>query len=344
MQKVTLLGDLSQFGETWHMSCKTVNDVFRLINCQTPTFKQYLISLEEKGLDLEIVRGKHILEREEELFLSLGNEDIIISVVPSGGKSKWVKIIIGVTLMVLSGGMTGPEWLSNAIFSVGLNMTIAGVAEILAPGPEVDALESNEEAIGDKLFNGPVNVSKQGIPVPLLYGELVVGGAAIAAEFSQTEPQTLTAIAAEEVQYVSFDETIPMESGILTGSAYAAQYEDDPGIGGGGGGGVGAPIIGIYGYPSDLKLKENVVVVDSALEKVSKLNGVTFDWKDSGKPSAGVIAQNVEEVMPELVSDTATHKVVDYNGLSSLFIEAIKELKDQNELLKAEIEELKINS
>ena len=44
------------------------------------------------------------------------------------------------------------------------------------------------------------------------------------------------------------------------------------------------------------------------------------------------------------ISDTDTHKVVDYNGLSSLFIEAIKELKDQNELLKAEIEELKINS
>ena len=100
---------------------------------------------------------------------------------------------------------------------------------------------------------------------------------------------------------------------------------------------------------SDIKLKENVVVVNGALEKVSKLNGVTFDWKKDGKSSAGVIAQNVEEVMPELVgeatglSDTEAHKVVDYNGLSALFIEAIKELKDQNELLKAEIEELKAN-
>jgi len=316
MQKVTLLGDLSQFGETWHMSCKTVNDVFRLINCQTPTFKQYLISLEEKGLDLEIVRGKHILEREEELFLSLGNEDIIISVVPSGGKSKWVKIIIGVTLMVLTGGVADPNWLTNAIFSVGLNMTIAGVAEILAPGPEVDALESNEEAIGDKLFNGPVNISKQGIPVPLLYGELVVGGAAIAAEFSQTEPTDLTTLAAGEEEYISFDQIIPLAGGIITGAEYTGS--DATGIGQ-----EDQVTEGYYwstdvfffgGYPSDLKLKENIVVVDSALEKVSKLNGVTFDWKDSGKPSAGVIAQNVEEVMPELVSDTATHKVVDYNG------------------------------
>ena len=100
---------------------------------------------------------------------------------------------------------------------------------------------------------------------------------------------------------------------------------------------------------SDIKLKENVVVVNDALEKVSKLNGVTFDWKKNGKASAGVIAQNVEEVMPELVNEatglnnTESHKVVDYNGLSALFIEAIKELKDQNELLRAEIEELKAN-
>jgi len=100
---------------------------------------------------------------------------------------------------------------------------------------------------------------------------------------------------------------------------------------------------------SDIKLKDNVVVVNGALEKVSQLNGVTFDWKKNGKSSAGVIAQNVEEVMPELVSEatglneTEAHKVVDYNGLSALFIEAIKELKDQNELLRAEIEELKAN-
>jgi hypothetical protein len=100
---------------------------------------------------------------------------------------------------------------------------------------------------------------------------------------------------------------------------------------------------------SDIKLKENIVTVDSALDKVSNLNGVTFDWKDGRGTSAGVIAQNVEEVMPILVSEkvalgeTEEHKVVDYNGLSALFIEAIKELKEQNELMKAEIEELKAN-
>ena len=103
---------------------------------------------------------------------------------------------------------------------------------------------------------------------------------------------------------------------------------------------------------SDRKLKENIQKVDNALELVCKLDGVTFDWKDKERgSSAGVIAQNVEEVLPSAVSEVETlneddtHKVVDYNQLSALFIEAIKELKEENKLLKAEIESLKdINS
>ena len=102
---------------------------------------------------------------------------------------------------------------------------------------------------------------------------------------------------------------------------------------------------------SDQKLKENVQVVNGALEKVSQLDGVTFDWKDGSGKSAGVIAQNVENVLPSAVSEvenldkTDTHKVVDYNQLSALFIEAIKELKEENKQLRSEIEGLKsINS
>ena len=98
---------------------------------------------------------------------------------------------------------------------------------------------------------------------------------------------------------------------------------------------------------SDQKLKENIKTVDNPIEKVMALSGVTFNWKENGKASAGVIAQDVEEVLPSAVKEvdnmdkTDTHKVVDYNQLSALFIESIKELKHENELLKAEIESLK---
>jgi len=103
---------------------------------------------------------------------------------------------------------------------------------------------------------------------------------------------------------------------------------------------------------SDRKLKENIKVVDGALAKVCELEGVTFDWKKDGKASAGVIAQNVEKIMPSAVKEVEslgdkddTHKVVDYNQLSALFIEAIKELKEENNYLRSMVEELKdINS
>ena len=102
---------------------------------------------------------------------------------------------------------------------------------------------------------------------------------------------------------------------------------------------------------SDRKLKENIKTVDNPIEKVMALSGVTFNWRKDGKASAGVIAQDVEEVLPSAVKDVRevdsedTYKHVDYNQLSALFIEAIKELKHENELLKAEIESLKdINS
>jgi len=99
---------------------------------------------------------------------------------------------------------------------------------------------------------------------------------------------------------------------------------------------------------SDIKLKENIQKVEGALELVSQLDGVTFDWKDKERGSAaGVIAQNVEEVLPSAVKDVdtlseegETHKVVDYNQLSALFIEAIKELKEENKSLRDEIQKL----
>ena len=104
-------------------------------------------------------------------------------------------------------------------------------------------------------------------------------------------------------------------------------------------------------FSSDKNLKENIKVVDGALELVSQLEGVTFDWKDDRGSSAGVIAQDVEKVLPTAVSEhqqlntNESYKHVDYNQLSALFIEAIKELKEQNEELKAEVEKLKsINS
>lgn len=87
---------------------------------------------------------------------------------------------------------------------------------------------------------------------------------------------------------------------------------------------------------SDVNYKTNIETVSGALTKVEQMRGVQFDWKDSGQPSFGVVAQELEQVLPELVrgSDPRT---VNYNGIIGVLIEAIKELSEEVRTLKGEI-------
>jgi len=93
---------------------------------------------------------------------------------------------------------------------------------------------------------------------------------------------------------------------------------------------------------SDARLKENLEVIPNALDKVQALSGYTFDWNDKqdayevGKRDVGVIAQDVEAVLPEVVVDRELtgYKAVNYEKLVPLLIEAIKELKAEVETLK----------
>ena len=93
-------------------------------------------------------------------------------------------------------------------------------------------------------------------------------------------------------------------------------------------------------HSSDARLKDNVTVIDSALNKVKQIRGVEFDWNDKQDAheghDIGVIAQEVEQVAPELVKDRQDgYKAVDYPKLTALLIEAVKEL----ELKVKELEE-----
>jgi hypothetical protein len=100
---------------------------------------------------------------------------------------------------------------------------------------------------------------------------------------------------------------------------------------------------------SDKRLKENIIPIPNALNKVLKLSGNTFDWKQltdeeiktihghSGK-DVGVIAQEVEIVLPEAVTTRESgYKAVKYDKIVPLLIEAIKELKGEIEELKSKM-------
>jgi hypothetical protein len=92
----------------------------------------------------------------------------------------------------------------------------------------------------------------------------------------------------------------------------------------------------------DLRLKKDVEPIEKALERIARLRGVTFHWKDGKKDKGqqlGVIAQEIEDVFPQVVyTDGKGYKSVDYSNLVAPLIEAVKELKAENETLKQRLE------
>lgn len=103
-------------------------------------------------------------------------------------------------------------------------------------------------------------------------------------------------------------------------------------------------------YASDERFKQNITAISSPLQKLMQLNGVEYEMKvgsfqknnfQKGR-QMGLLAQNVEKVVPEAVNEIDGYKGVDYARLMPLLIESVKEQNKTIEELKKEIEELKI--
>ena len=111
------------------------------------------------------------------------------------------------------------------------------------------------------------------------------------------------------------------------------------------GNGVFAGNVTAYGSPSDIRLKENVEVIDNALDKVKQLKGITYDLKSDGNRLTGLIAQDLEKVLPEAVYtaedlEGKEHLAIRYGNTVGLLVEAIKEQQEQIETLTAKVKEL----
>ena len=101
-----------------------------------------------------------------------------------------------------------------------------------------------------------------------------------------------------------------------------------------------------YGSVSDERLKENIKVIENPIEKIKDLKGVTFTYKKDGQKSTGLIAQDLEKVLPEAVYTSKTiaderegeeseeHLAIRYGNTVGLLVEAIKELSVKIEKLE----------
>lgn len=99
-------------------------------------------------------------------------------------------------------------------------------------------------------------------------------------------------------------------------------------------------------YSSDARLKENIETIEAPLDILQKLRGVQFDWQTDGSRDMGVIAQELEEVLPFLVAehegvDGMSYKTVQLTSLVGPLIEAVKALDEKNRALRADLEDLR---
>ncbi len=115
----------------------------------------------------------------------------------------------------------------------------------------------------------------------------------------------------------------------------------------GGGAGLTLPNDSTYGVVkahslvtySDETLKTNIQPLDSALDKVTKLQGVSYDWKSDGSADVGFIAQDVQNVVPQIVYGNQDGEfALDYSKLTSILVEAVKEQQAQINDLKAKLD------
>ena len=200
MQTVNLMGELGEkFGKQYQTRCDNIRDIFKLIMCQQPGFKQYLVDAVDADIGFEVVAGDDALEDPEDLLLSVSDEEIFITALPAGAKGGAGKILAAAAIIAVTvatggfgagtagtfGSLTAGGTATLAT-GIAVNLALSGLTELLAPGPETDNVDSENGS----LFNGPVNTIKQGLPVPICYGELIVGGAPINVSFQTTPFQS----------------------------------------------------------------------------------------------------------------------------------------------------------
>jgi len=215
VRKIKLEGELGEkFGKVWDLNVKTPHEAIRAIECQTKGFRKHILDNAEKGIGYEVIIGDQGIKQEEELLYPAPmREDFTIVPIVQGAKSRgFGMILMGAALFIASGGMSaittaiefgasasatagattgqviaamGEGFMASANMGVlmGGAMMAGGAAMLLAP--TIDGSAGNDEQ--SYLFDGAINSVKQGTPVPVLYGRMIVGGSVISASIKSNQ-------------------------------------------------------------------------------------------------------------------------------------------------------------
>jgi hypothetical protein len=236
-------------------------------------------------------------------------------------------------------GLSGSSSSEGGTFTVTSNATNANTASAIvardgsgnfAAGTITAALTGNASTattlqtartIGGVSFNGAANINLPGVNTG--GNQDTSGTSAISTAATVT---TSSAASAFKVPFANTTASTTGNYGLLQDSTATFTYNPSTNV----------LEAGTFNTTSDISLKENICTFENAMDVVAGLRGVRFTWKKNGIKTVGLIAQEVEKVLPELIGTNADTglKSVSYANMVAVLIEAVKELK-------AEIEELK---
>lgn len=184
LTKIILEGPMGkQFGREWELAVDSPAEALRMINANKPgvfawikanlsKYENYRVSCEyEDGTTEDLDNDTFPLRRK---LKSIHFTPLIVG---AGGVGK---IVVGV-VMIVAGVVFQQPWL----VSMGINMAIGGVISALSPRPKKSREAESARSDGTSyFFDGPVNTTQQGVPVPLIYGRILTGSHAISANLT----------------------------------------------------------------------------------------------------------------------------------------------------------------
>ena len=194
LRKVKLYGELAKFvgHKEFEVQVDTVGKAVSFLIHNFPEIERYM---SPKYYQVKV--GNYNID-EKEIYYPIGKEDIHFVPVISGAGRGLGKVLLGAALIGIAfttggatvpyaplkfgmSGFTGGTFFAQTLANIGLGLTLMGVSEMLFPLPEPQKFSSEEDPQLSFNFSGVQNTSRAGIPVPIVYGEIITGSVVISA-------------------------------------------------------------------------------------------------------------------------------------------------------------------
>jgi len=189
MKTIILLGELGKrYGRKHLLDVKSPAEAVRALCANFKDFAAFVSSSQERNVGYRVLNKRDAVGLDD--LHNPASQRITIAPVVAGAGGKVGQILLGAALIaasILVPGLAavtlfGTTTLATVAFGVGVSLALGGVAQMLAPQPKFDGPQ--EEQQPSYVFNGAVNTTAQGQPVPVGYGRMVVGSAVISAGIS----------------------------------------------------------------------------------------------------------------------------------------------------------------